>query len=131
MAETEYTRRDIESVAEKEWGRIDIVEAGGGGSGDFEYCTVTVQSTMSGSFDISIPFIIDEEGNEGIFSHISLPDSTPHTLKVPLYKGLAVGKYGGDPDKISTSGNVTFYASAGSIGITGDGTITISDGGDK
>lgn len=128
MAETEYTRRDIESVAEKEWGRIDIVEAGGGGSGDFEYCTVTVQLTVSGADVMSIPFISDEENYEGMYSDISLTDSTPHTLKVPLYKGFAIGRYVGSHN-VSTSGNVTFYASAGGIEITGDGTITLSNGG--
>lgn len=125
MAETEYTRRDIESVAEKEWGRIDIVEAGGGGgSGDFSTCNVTVQRVGSGTVNLAIPRV---EGEQIAFlsSLTEISNEEPKELEVVLYKGVAIASLMSEAS-VSTTGSITYDDVAKKLVIQGDGTITFT-----
>lgn len=128
MAETEYTRRDIESVAEKEWGRIDIVEAGGGGSGDFSTCNVTVQ--LTGTYDsiaLNIPYIYEDSTDfTGLSSQYVVNNGEPQSVEVVLYKNCAFAYPVAGNSSISTTGSITYDDEEDAIIIQGDGTITIS-----
>lgn len=101
--------------------------AGGGGSGDFEYCTVTISTNMSGdAIAVSIPFVVDDEGSKGLYPKVLISSSATRSFKVPLYKGYALCICDiGSNIQVLTSGNVTLEGE-NAIGIRGDGTITLS-----
>lgn len=129
MAETEYTRRDIESVAEKEWGRIDIVEAGGGGSGDFSTCTVIITNNTEESITVYVPNAYEYEDEAMASTHVEVGAAQTENVSVILYKGSAYAILSTKAN-IDTSGNISGDSEGGCL-ITGDGTITLTSGSPK
>lgn len=137
MAETEYTRRDIESVAEKEWGRIDIVEAGGGGgSGDLKLCNITITNLSAERVALIAPFAVDDEqdGSSSTGQVILFAAGSPKSsidAHVIAYKGIAQMIFADDETAstlaVDTTGDVEYNDTYHYFAITGDGTITMKN----
>ena len=119
--------------------KVNGVEYGGGGGGDFSTAEVTIVDSNSEGYPISAPFVL--EGSEYIESGGILPegatpansiypyymsDSFTDPVKVALYKGSTYISI--DGQAASVSGNATILDPPGNavIQVTGDCTITIS-----
>lgn len=102
--------------------------AGGGGSGDFSTCKVTIDETNArNTSEITIPMLepMDEEPS---FISSSYPSEAgvSNTIDVVLYKGSAFAIVNPvmTSDTVTVSGNISLLAPK-EYSITGDGTITI------
>ena len=105
--------------------KVNGVPAGGGGGGG----TATVSITNASSntpFELSLP-IIDGESNQSWGGNVAVFPGPTKTCIVPLGPSGCYAKFsgmGGTPSSGTGTGGVTY--NAGSVIITGDGTLTVS-----
>ena len=90
-----------------------------GGGGDFSTAEVTINNELS--FNFSLPYLSEYEGNEFILCS----GSTSGTFNVVLYKGNAVLVFVEEISAVYT-GNVTELEAGFAYLITGDATITVT-----
>ena len=97
--------------------KVDML--GGGGSSDFSTATITVV----GDLNAPIPFVMTTEMCSPFDNLVSMKQTIPSGVQVPLYKGTLITEIVGDG--ISVSGNIEELGDSVYL-ITGDCTITVS-----
>ena len=111
--------------------KVNGVEYGGGGGGDFSTAQVTVINNLSsdqGYVTTETPYVHEEDGDEWLEGVISVNDGETKEAKIVVYKGVAYADFAHKPlpaaMTITATGNIS--VDDGLCTITGDGTITIS-----
>ena len=104
----------------------ELVESGGGGSGDLSIATVTIGAdsdtgTLGGSFVYKKEYEIYE--NDGSAGYIDA--AAEQEYEIILYKGVAYVDLG-ESEYTSLSGDVTYDADNNVLVVTGDCSITLS-----
>ena len=110
-----------DTITAEKLNKIEQGIASGGGSSDFSTATVTVTAPGGNYY---IPNVVDGEYSF-LSAFVSFGTQGTQNFTVPLYKGVVGVLF--DNNTIEGSGNVEIHGEVAII--TGDCTITISDGG--
>ena len=101
-----------------------IAENGGGETGDFTTCQITITNNTSEAINIPIPTANDTAGGSGSFCDGRVPANEEVTFTCILYKGYCVAYPDQEGLSVNCEGLISYEE--GEFAITGDGTITIA-----